>query len=173
MRIRSSKLPLIILVLIVIMIVLTIVLNRLENKPEDYSGMTDEELAVAVQEKVDSMELHALGAMEERDRIEYYLGEFIDALEKSKYEKAYNMLNEKFKQNYFPKLEDFQTYAKTKFPMMFSIEHTNIERNGNTYILWVSISNALSVDSTRIKDINVVIRENAVHDFEMSFSVEK
>ena len=134
MRIRSSKLPLIILVLIVIMIVLTIVLNRLENKPEDYSGMTDEELAVAVQKKVDSMELHALGAMEERDRIEYYLGEFIDALEKSKYEKAYNMLNEKFKQNYFPKLEDFQTYAKTKFPMMFSIEHTNIERNGNTGI---------------------------------------
>ena len=41
MRIRSSKLPLIILVLIVIMIVLTIVLNRLENKPEDYSGMTN------------------------------------------------------------------------------------------------------------------------------------
>ena len=134
MRIRSSKLPLIILVLIVIMIVLTIVLNRLENKPEDYSGMTDEELAVAVQEKVDSMELHALGAMEERDRIEYYLGEFIDALEKSKYEKAYNMLNDKFRQNYFPKLEDFQKYVKTKFPMMFSIEHKNIERNGNTYI---------------------------------------
>ena len=65
MRIRSSKLPLIILVLIVIMIVLTIIINRIENKPEDYSGMTDEELATAVQAKVDSMELHALGAMEE------------------------------------------------------------------------------------------------------------
>ena len=166
MRIRSSKLPLIILVLIVIMIVLTIVLNRLENKPEDYSGMTDEELAVAVQEKVDSMELHALGAMEERDRIEYYLGEFIEALEKS-----YNMLNEKFKQNYFPKLEDFQTYAKTKFPMMFSIEHTNIERNGNTYILWVNVGSSLSGKGTAV-EYNFVIRENDLNKFELSFSVK-
>lgn len=171
MRIRSSKLPLIILVLIVIMIVLTIIINRIENKPEDYSGMTDEELATAVQAKVDSMELHALGAMEERDRIEYYLGQFIDALEKSKYEKAYNMLNENFRKNYFPTLEDFTTYAKTKFPMMFSIEHTNIERNGNTYILWVNVANSLSGKDTAV-EYNFVIRENDLNKYELSFSVK-
>ena len=35
------------------------------------------------------------------------------------------------------------------------------------------MTNALTVDKTSGRAMNVVIRENAVHDFELSFSVEK
>ena len=55
MKIKSSNLPLIILILIIVMIVLTIILNKIEAKPEDYSGMTEEELEIAVQNKIDKM----------------------------------------------------------------------------------------------------------------------
>ena len=111
--------------------------------------------------------------MTERERIEYYFSEFIRNIGNQNYDAAYSVLNNKFKENYFKTEEEFISYVKDFFPKEIAVKYNNIERNGNTYILWVSISNALSVDSTRIKDINVVIRENAVHDFEMSFSVEK
>lgn len=171
MRIKSSKLPLIILVLILVMIVLTIALNKIEEKPEDYSGMTEEELEVAVQQKIDSMEINTLATMEERDRIEYYLAEFIDAVENGKYASAYEMLNDSFKNNFFKTEEEFTTYVKSKFPRMFSVEHTNIERNGNTYILWVNISDSLGSKNS-VQEYNFVIKENDLSDFELSFSVK-
>lgn len=171
MRIKSSKLPLIILVLILVMIALTIALNKIEEKPEDYSGMTEEELEVAVQQKIDNMEINTLATMEERDRIEYYLAEFIDAVENGKYASAYEMLNDSFKNNFFKTEEEFTSYVKSKFPRMFSVEHTNIERNGNTYILWVNISDSLGSKNS-VQEYNFVIKENDLSDFELSFSVK-
>ena len=171
MRIKSSRLPLIILVLLLAIIALTIALNKLEAKPEDYSGMTEEEIEIAVQNKIDKMEVNSLAVMEERDRIEYYLGEFIKAVEKSNYAKAYNMLNEDFRNNFFKTEEDFKNYVKSKFPMMFSVEHTNIERNGDTYILWVDISDSLGGKNSKT-EYNFVIKENDLNDFELSFSVK-
>lgn len=171
MRIRSSRLPLIILVLILVMIGLTVLLNKLEAKPEDYSGMTDEELAAAVQEKVDKIEVNSLVAMEERERIEYYLADFVGLIEKSKFDSAYDLLNEDFRNNFFPTVDEFKNYCKTKFPMMFSIEYTNIERNGNVYVLWVNIGNSLAGKDSAI-EYNFVIQEHDLNDYELSFSVK-
>ena len=55
--------------------------------------------------------------------------------------------------------------------MMFSVEHTNIERNGDTYILWVNIADSLNGKNTKT-EYNFVIRENELNDFELSFSVK-
>ena len=54
---------------------------------------------------------------------------------------------------------------------MFSVEHTNIERNGNTYILWVNISDSLGSKNS-VQEYNFVIKENDLSDFELSFSVK-
>lgn len=171
MKIKSSNLPLIILILIIVMIVLTIILNKIEAKPEDYSGMTEEELEIAVQNKIDKMEVNTLAGMEERDRIEKYLSEFIAAIEKSNYSEAYDMLNNDFKNNYFKTEDDFKNYVKTKFPRMFSVSHKNIERNGDIYILWVDIGDSLSSRNGKT-EYNFVIKENDLNDFELSFSVK-
>ena len=40
--------------------------------------------------------------------------------------------------------ERFETYAKDKLPVVFAMKHTNFERIGDTYVLWVDMQDALS-----------------------------
>ena len=136
----------------------------------DYSTMTDDEVKQVVEERVENMYEKDLSEVTERDRMEYYVSEFISALENSKYEDAYNMLYDEFKTNYFPTLTSFEEYAKKTFPKMCIIEYTNIERNGNIHILWVTMSSALASKDYGV-EMNFVIQENDLNDFVMSFSV--
>ena len=53
---------------------------------------------------------------------------------------------------------------------MFSLEHTNFERNGDVYILWVTMSNPLGGKDSGV-EMNFVVQENDLNDFVMSFSV--
>ena len=109
--------------------------------------------------------------MNERSRMEYYLSIFINYIENYDYESAYNLLYDEFKQNYFPTLNDFEKYAKETFPQMMNIEHYNIERNGDVYVLWIYISDIINGGPNDKKEMNVVIKENDFNDFVMSFSV--
>jgi hypothetical protein len=113
-------------------------------------------------------------SMGERDRMEYYVSNFINLVEKKEYEKAYDLLYEDFKNNYFPTAGQFQTYAQKYFPTMASLDFTNIERNGNMYVLWVTITDPINgKKSDAGKEYNFVIRENSVNDIDLSFSVEE
>ena len=55
---------------------------------------------------------------------------------------------------------------------MMDIEHENIERNGDVYVLWINIADALNGKPGEKKQMNVVIKENDYNDFVMSFSVK-
>lgn len=136
----------------------------------DYATMTDDEVKQVVEERVENMYQKDLSEATERDRMEYYVSEFISAVEDSEYEEAYNMLYDEFKENYFPTLASFEEYAKKTFPRMCILEHENIERNGDVYVLWVTMSSALASKDYGV-EINFVIQENDLNDFVMSFSV--
>lgn len=166
---EQKTIIIIVAVLIVIMFVISVAKKAIVPQEE----LTEEQQIEIIKKEQEEKTIDKLVDMTERERIEYYFSEFIRNIGNQNYDAAYSVLNNKFKENYFKTEEEFISYVKDFFPKEIAVKYNNIERNGNTYILWVSISNALSVDSTRIKDINVVIRENAVHDFEMSFSVEK
>lgn len=107
----------------------------------------------------------------ERDRMEYYFSKFLKSIESKKYEQAYEMLYEDFRKNYFPTLSSFEEYVKKTFPKMANIEHTNIERSGENYILFVTITDSLSSTNSEGKEMKIVIREYNLNDFVMSFSV--
>ena len=170
MNSREQKIIIIIVaVLIVVMFVVSVAKKAIVPEEE----LTEEQQIELIKKEQEEKTIDKLVDMTERDRIEYYFSEFIRNIGNQNYSAAYSVLNDKFKQNYFETEEEFISYVKDFFPKETAVKYNNIERNGNTYVLWVSISNALSVDKIRAKEINVVIRENAVHDFEMSFSVEK
>lgn len=169
MRKKKSKMPTIIAVASVIVVVAFIIKVSFP-KQESYEDMTDEEREIAVQNKIDTMEVSSLAGMGERDRMEYYVKSFIDAVENKEYEEAYDMLYEDFKSNYFPTLEDFETYAQSTFPTMCDVQNTNIERNGTVYVMWVTLSDALSGKDSGV-EMNFVIQENDLNDFVMSFTV--
>ena len=172
MRIRSDNKHAIIIVIGILIVILLVLLDIIRNnsKGQDYSNLTDEEISVAIKKEVDEMELNTLASKNERDRIEYYVAQFVEAIESKKYEDAYDMLYEDFKNNYFPTLSSFEEYAQSKFSKVLSLEHTNFERNGDYYILWTKISDPLSGKGSG-KEINFVVRENDLNDFDMSFSV--
>ncbi len=173
MRIRKKDrvltiFAIIFVVLFIALIVISIISSR--EKKTDYSNMTEEEISSAVKEQIDEMKKNELGDMGERDRMEYYVGSFLSAVENKKYEEAYEMLYKDFRKNYFPTFSDFENYAKTKFPTMISIEHTNFERNGDVYVLWSNLSNPMGNKNSSI-EINFIIKENDLNDFDLSFKV--
>ncbi len=169
MKKKDRTLPIIIGVSVVVVIAGIMITNN-SNKEPDYSKMTEEEKTVAINEKIDKIDLTELSEMNERERMERYVGKFLEEVRNKNYEVAYEMLYEDFKDKYFKTLEEFESYAKTKFSSRVSVEYTNIERNGDIYVLWLNITNPLKSKS-EAKEINFVVRENALDDFELSFSV--
>ena len=139
---KDNKLIIFGIIVVIILAIIAFIVSKPKNKI-DYDKMTDEEISVAIQEDLENKEKEELSKMGERDRMEYYVSEFVDEIENENYEEAYSMLYDDFKKNYFPTLDQFEEYAKTKFPRMFALEHTNIERNGNTYVLWVTLGDLL------------------------------
>ena len=65
----------------------------------------------------------------------------------------------------------FEKYARKTFPTMMNIQHENIERNGDVYVLWIYISDLVNGGPNNKKKMNFVIKENDFDDFVMSFSV--
>ena len=171
MRVKPSKIPMIIGIAIITIIVITLIVQNVNSKKKvDYSKMTDEEVEAVINEKINDINQSDLAELGERDRMEHYVSSFITAIENQDYEDAYLMLNEDFKSNFFPSISDFEEYAKTKFPSMISLNHTNFERNGDLYVMWVTLANPLAGKNSD-KEINFVVKENGLNDFELSFSV--
>lgn len=169
----NSKEQKIIVVIVAILIIVMFVISVAKKAVVPEEELTEEQKLELIRKEEETKTIDRLVDMTERDRIEYYFSEFIRDIDNGNYKAAYSVLNSKFKENYFKTEEEFTSYVKSYFPKEIAIEYNNIERNGNTYVLWVNVSNALSVDKTNLKEMNVVIREHAVHDYELSFSVEK
>lgn len=155
-----------------VIVIFVLAINFFLNKKNDTVSITVEEKTEEQLVDDENKRIIAkLKDMEERDRMEYYFGVFLDYIESGKYNKAYNLLYPTFKKNYFPTLESFTTYMKKTFSEMSNIEHENIERNGDVYVLWINITDALNGRNDEKKKMNIVIRENDYNDFELSFSV--
>lgn len=170
MRIKDSNKHAIIIIAGILIVVILVFLDFRGNKGIDYNNLTQEEISVALEKEIDQMEINTVASLNERDRIEYYVSKFVEAIEEKDYERAYDMLYDDFKENYFPTLSSFEEYADSKFSKVLSLDHTNFERNGDYYILWITMSDPLSGKNSS-KDMNFVVRENALNDFDLSFSV--
>lgn len=115
-----------------------------------------------------------IASLTERQRMQTYFGTYISYVENKNYEEAYALLYDGFKQNYFPTLEDFISYAQNNYPSNIIVEYTNIERQGTIFILTVKIRDALNDSAqTEVQENRVVIMENATNDFKISFEVSE
>lgn len=111
-----------------------------------------------------------LSNMDENSRIQTYFGEFIEEIENANYSNAYNMLNEEYKNKYFPNQSDFENYIKSTYPQRsLAVKYNNFDRKGDIYTLQVTI---FSITNTNANKINqtIVIKENGKNDFKISFS---
>ena len=168
---KIINLLLVIVVLILIAINIMIYINNhkeIENLDTNETNLIQENIAFSegtIQNTITSK----LESMPERNRIQTYFGRFITYIENKDFENAYKLLNDNFKNNYFADIETFKNYFEN-YPNNIAVNYTNIERQGEIFVLTVEISDMFDEEAKPITK-RVVVRENGLNDFKISFEV--
>lgn len=161
-----------IIVLVLLFIVNLILRNTLQEQQEENVVDTNTVTAEEIEQNAKDRELEGLINADERTRIQQYCGTFIRHIENEEYDKAYDLLYPDFKTNYFKTLEDFTKYVQEKFPSdLIVVSYDNIERQGQYYILFTTITSPLQPDYSMEERFFFV--ENDFNDFKVSFEVKQ
>ena len=182
---KLKYLLLIIVILILIAINLYIFINNYFKKNEglaNYNNIINTNLndvkinsnyATVSEAEDEENRVKKIATLTEKQRMQTYFGQYISYVESKNYEKAYELLYDGFKQNYFKTLDEFRSYAENNYPKNIVVEYTDIQRQGSLFILTVKIKDALdSIDQEGAKEQQVVIIENSTNDFKLSFEVK-
>lgn len=172
-NLKFSVLVILVLIILIIIYAMTVLLNQNDEIEEVAESNTinivinDENIT----ENENTAELELLQSMTERNRIEYYVTKFIKYVEYKDYSTAYDMLNDEYKENYFPTLSEFESYAGEMFTTMMNVDYTNFERNGEIYVIWLTLTDAINGDPNDGTEMTFVVKESDYNDIELSFSV--
>lgn len=178
----NSKYLIIIAIIVAIMIItIIVILNIIKPKEQENNNTNSEVTSETTEEEIPVED--ELKKMNEMDRIKRYIGIFFEDIENEDYQKAYNVLNEEFKNTYFPSLEEFENYVKKHFKSStLGLTYDNVERlgnnkTGNMYIVWIYTRNLLELKKSDEESddedyTNFVVIENDYNNYEMSFSVK-
>ena len=178
---KMNKIDITLICIVILLIIVNFILYaKIIDKPEqtqqsksNYSqshntqSLQTEEVKVAQTNEEIQKKLSELG---ERDRMEYYCGEYFKHLEKKEYEDAYNLLYSEFKQNYFPSLEDYEEYVKKTYPSNWALKYEDITRQGNIYVLKLTVIDMFGSKEDE-KSQRIVVREDNYNNFVISFQV--
>ena len=168
-----------IIMIINIVLIIKLIAPKISTSNNNTQSMKSSEEKKS-QKEPELTEEEEIKTLPEYSRMKRYIGIFFDNIEEGNYDDAYNVLNNDFKNTYFPKLEDFITYADTYFnPSTIAITYDNIERlannkTGNMYIIWLTIGQIFQSklnDDEKLEQTNFVIIERDYNNYEMSFSV--
>ena len=170
-KLNKKQIRNLIIVTVIILIILAIVLTIVKNNKSKPSQRSYAEVNTKVQEDKKETVLEKLYDMSEQERMSYYCGQFFKLIDFQKYEEAYNLLYDEYKENYFPTLTSFEKYCKNYFPDDMSISYENIERLGDIYVMWVYVSDTLNGSKYGHNfEANVVIQEKDYNNYVLSFS---
>lgn len=167
-KIDEKKLIIVVIIALVILLILGLVLYKILTK--DNTKATYEQAVLEKQEKIKEVAVQDLTGMSEQERMEFYCAQFFKYISVRDFDSAYDMLYHEYKENYFPTIESFETYMIEYFPAEVSIIYNNLERLGNIYVLWIHVSDVYNGAYGHNFDMNIVIREDAYNDIQMSFS---
>ena len=181
-KINKSKLINFITLILVmlILVVLILLINSIRkysyknNKTVSKNDISEVNVVINNENIINDInenKLKKLQKMGERDRIEYYVSDYIKLLENKDFQKAYNLLNNEFKNNYFSNINLFEKYVNEKFSNLLNVKYTNFERNGAIYVVWLELSDMINGKKDEVYKMNFVVKENDFNDFELSFSV--
>ncbi len=175
-----DKIDIILIIIILVLTIVSLIAYSLETKndnvqeingtvtaPQSENENNNQNVQVA---RTDEEIVKKLSTQGERDRMEYYCGEYMKHIENQEYEKAYNMLYSEFKEKYFPTLEEFEEYAKKTYPSEFALDYDDITRQGDIYVLRLRIFDVLGSKNDE-KVQRVVVKENNYNDYVISFQV--
>lgn len=177
-KFNVKDIVLVIIVLMLFIVNLIIMLKKVNNKTENENNLSKNNNIVYENKATSQKEtpqtndeiIRYLSTLNERDRIQYYCGQFFKYINHSDYQSAYNLLYADFKTNYFQTMEDFEKYALEFYPKFFALDYDDISRQGNIYVLRVKV---IDIENPNQQENfqRIVIRENDYNNFELSFQV--
>lgn len=167
MKLKGNKKIIIILIIVlIILLVVNIVINITNKNTEELSA---EEIS---EKQENEATISRLSEDNETDRAKQYLSSFIEEIEQRNWDKAYEMLYDEFKNNYFSEQSYFEEYCEKYFPNMMEVKVNNIERINNIYVLETTMNDLINGNKNSGKiGMYFVIQENDLNEFELSFSV--
>lgn len=156
-----------------------VMLPKLNNEKvvEEYNNLIQTELSeeeqirtIKTQEQINQEELETLKSMGEKGRMQFYFSKYISYIESKQYQKAYDLLYDEYKNNYFPEYQEFEKYVKDKYPELMGVEYLALQRQGQYYIFDVNITDMLNTEQEQpVINQKFVIYENGFNDFVLSF----
>jgi len=178
-NINVTKLSLTIAILILLCLNLYLVIQKIlvpkskEQLESKQNQVQQNEIETNESDKISSEQnqLELLKKGTERDRIEYYCGQFFKNIENKNYERAYQVLYPEFKQQYFPTIEDFEKYVQKTYPSVLAINYDDFDRQGDIYITTVLVDNALAKDNSKQFSQRIVVQESDYNKYVLSFQV--
>ena len=165
--IKEKKMIIILVIIFIFLLIITLILSKVQKKDdkiEEYKQIVAERIETEKQLVVED-----LSKKTEQERMEFYCAQFFKYVSNRDFESAYDLLYDEYKDNYFPTIESFKKYMIEYFPSTMSITYENMERLGNLYVLWINVKDVYNPSGNNF-DMNVVIKEDAYNDIEMSFS---
>ena len=111
-------------------------------------------------------DIEKYNAMTNQDKISINIQKIIEAINNKDYNYVYNKLNEQYKNNKFPNLEEFKNYIKSNFYDINILKDSMANIDGNVHICKIKISNK----KNQIKEVTILVRLLEGTDFEISFS---
>lgn len=173
----DKKIKIILLIILALILLAINIMVYISNndkskiKENDNQVSTIIEHNIATEEETENSRKEMLNEYSEATRMKTYVGQYLSYIDSEKYEDAYNLLYQNFKNTYFKTLVDFENYAKEKYPSEIMAEYTNMNKEGNIYILSVKIQDPTNKEYKTLEQ-NIVIQENDLNDFVLSFNVE-
>lgn len=119
-------------------------------------------------------EYEVLEASDEAARMKAYVGDYFNYIKNEEYDKAYELLYENFKKNYFNSLDEFIDYVKNTYPEEFYLKYGDIKRYGYYYYVSVNIFDLDEITSEEkeyMKGTVFVLKENDILDYVLSFGL--
>lgn len=169
------------LLLMVINIIILIKYIPSRNNEEANNATTQTTLASLENENKNLTEQEKGRLLSEKERMQQYAIEFIKNLDEEDFEAAYKVLNEEFKNKYFPNIEAFETCIRERIGTgeltinFINFERLGNEKTGNIYVLWANVYDVLG-NTYESKDensyMNFVVLERDYDDYELSFSIK-
>lgn len=171
---KKKKFIFIFIIVVLIMIIFQIFLeNNRKSKVQNQvvSDLIEQSTASEItnQTKTEVGYNKKILGMQERSRMQSYIGQFLAKIEDKKYEEAYNLLQDGFKENYFKDVEALKKYFE-KYPKIMSVKYNNIEREGKYFILEVEIFDSFNEKFNKIVK-RVVVEEMGINKYKISFQV--
>ena len=107
-----------------------------------------------------------------QEKVAINIQKIVSALNNKDYKYVYSKLDDEFKQNNYPSIEDFESYISEKFLGNRDIEFNNFYNEGSTYIYNITLNGKRASDGDPI-NMQIIMQLKDNRDFVMSFNIEE